>query len=365
MATEQRENAWKDLEAAVGTEFSGGAFRTGADPAEKGAIRKFCEALEMDCPLYHDDDVARRFGHPGVPAPVSMINSTLAAPPIWRPGDPTRWPDAERNTITDSLGNAPGIPLPLPQTTAGFATDIEVEYARQVYVGDQLSAGGQKLISVNVRDTSVGYGAFYVNEGWVRNHRGEQVATTRNGLYRYNPHPDGTRQPASPRGSGDSAPGAVADVPPSVASNIDWDFQRYFEDINEGDVVPPVVTNVTVQRLVIEAGANRDFTPIHHNTEIAQGQGAPEMYANNVFIQGMWERVVREYIGLAGTIRKVGPFRMRIFNPVGENVVTRGTVARKWQAEGQNFLELQVQSEHSGGVSVGPGPVVVTIPSKP
>jgi hypothetical protein len=254
--------------------------------------------------------------------------------------------------------------LPIPPTTAGFATDIEVEYARQVYVGDQLSAGGQKLISVNVRDTSVGYGAFFVNEGWVRNHRGEQVAVTRNGLYRYNPHPGGTRQPAG-RGSDGSARSVARDVPPSVASNIDWDFQRYFEDVSEGDAVPPVVTNVTVQRLVIEAGANRDFTPIHHNTEIAQGQGAPEMYANNVFIQGMWERVVREYIGLAGVIRKVGPFRMRIFNPVGENVVTRGTVARKWQDNGQNFLELDIRSEHSGGVSVGPGPVAVTIPSKP
>jgi acyl dehydratase len=362
MSTDQRGHMWQDLESAVGRDFSGGVTRTGADPAEKGAIRRFCEALEMDCPLYHDDDVARRHGHSGILAPVSMINSTLAAPPIWRPGDPTRWPDAQRNTVTDTLGNAGGIPLPIPSTTAGFATDIEVEYLRPVYVGDQLTAGGKKLISVNVRETSVGYGAFFVNEGWVRNQRGETVATTRNGLYRYNPHPEGTRQ--SPRaGSAQAVPPAAP--PPAVASNVDWDFQRFFEDMKEGDSVPPVVTNITVQRLVIEAGTNRDFTPIHHNTEIAQGQGAPEMYANNVFIQGMWERAVREFIGLTGTINKVGPFRMRIFNTVGENVVTRGTVARRWQEEGRNFLELEMLSEHSGGVSVGPGPVVVTVPSKP
>ena len=362
MSTEQREHTWQDLEAAVGQEFSAGVTRTGADPAEKGAIRRFCEALEMDCPLYHDEDTARRFGHPTVPAPVSMINSTLAAPPIWRPGDPTRWPDASRNTVTDTLGNAGGIPLPVPPTTAGFATDIEIEYARQVYVGDQLTAGGQKLVSVNVRETSVGYGAFFVNEGWVRNQNGGLVATTRNGLYRYNPHPEGTRQ--SPNRAGATTGAAEREAPPAVASNIDWDRQRWFEDVNEGDIVPPVVTNITVQRLVIEAGANRDFTPIHHNTEIAQGQGAPEMYANNVFIQGMWERAVREFIGLAGTVRKVGPFRMRIFNPVGEPVVTRGTVVRKWQEGGENFVELEMLSEHARGVSVGPGPVVVTVPSK-
>ncbi len=358
MSTEQREHTWQDLEAAVGRDFSGGVTRAGADPAERGAIRKFCEALEMDCPLYHDDEVARRYGHPTIPAPVSMINSTLAAPPIWKPGDSTRWPDANRNTVTDTLGNAGGIPLPVPPTTAGFATDIEIEYPRQVYVGDQLTAGGQTLVSVNVRETSVGYGAFFVNEGWLRNQHGDLVATTRNGLYRYIPHPDGTRQPAGRAGAVERT------VPSAVASTADWDRQRTFDEINEGDAVPPVVTNITVQRLVIEAGANRDFTPIHHNTEIAQGQGAPEMYANNVFIQGMWERTVREFIGLAGTIRKVGPFRMRIFNPVGEQVVTQGTVVRKWQADGENFVELEIRSEHSGGVSVGPGPVVVTVPSK-
>ena len=144
----------------------------------------------------------------------------------------------------------------------------------------------------------------------------------------------------------------------------DWSNQRYFEDVQEGDTVPSVTYNMTVQRLVIEAGGNRDFNPIHHNTRIAQGQGAPEMYANNVFVQSMWERCVRDYIGLDGRVKKVGPFRMRVFNTVGESVVTQGTVKRKWQESGENLVELEIWSEHSKGVSVGPGPVLVTLPSR-
>jgi hypothetical protein len=115
----------------------------------------------------------------------------------------------------------------------------------------------------------------------------------------------------------------------------------------------------------MEAGANRDFQPIHHNTEISQAQGAPEMYANNVFIQGMWERTVREFIGLDGRIRKIGPFRMRIFNTVGMAVGTKGTVKRKWRENGENLVELEIWSENPQGTSVGPGPVVVTLPSRP
>ncbi len=145
---------------------------------------------------------------------------------------------------------------------------------------------------------------------------------------------------------------------------VDWSKQRYFEDVNEGDEVPPVVFTMTVFRLVVEAGANRDFNQIHHNTPVTQAQGAPDMYANNVFIQGMWERTVREYIGLRGRLKKTGPFRMRIFNNVGETVVTKGTVKRKWVEGGEHFVELEIQSEHSRGISVGPGPVLVTLPSR-
>ena len=145
---------------------------------------------------------------------------------------------------------------------------------------------------------------------------------------------------------------------------VDWSKQRYFEDLREGDEIDSVSFPITIQRLVMEAGANRDFAPIHHNREIAQGGGAPDMYCNNFFIQGMWERTVREFIGVRGVIKKVGPFRMRIFNTAGDTVVCKGKVARKWQEGGQNLLELEVWSENSRGVSVGPAPYVVTLPSK-
>ena len=146
---------------------------------------------------------------------------------------------------------------------------------------------------------------------------------------------------------------------------VDWSKQRYWEDVKEGDEVPPVTANLTVLRMVMLAGANRDFAQIHHNERIAKGQGAPDMYINNGSVQGLWGRTVREFIGLDGVIKKVGPFRMRVFNTVGETVVTKGTVKRKWQEKGENLVELEIWSEHSAGVTVGPGPVVVTLPSKP
>ncbi|MSQ32810.1 MAG: acyl dehydratase [Dehalococcoidia bacterium] len=142
----------------------------------------------------------------------------------------------------------------------------------------------------------------------------------------------------------------------------DWSKQRYWEDVKEGDEVPGVVFNIALQRLVMAAGGNRDFNQIHHNDRIAKAQGAPDAYANNGFVQGMWERTVREFIGLDGNVKRVGPFRMVSFNTVGEGVITKGRVKRKWQEGRQGLVELEIWSEHSKGVSVGPGPVVVTLP---
>jgi acyl dehydratase len=144
----------------------------------------------------------------------------------------------------------------------------------------------------------------------------------------------------------------------------DWSVQRYWDDVEEAQEIPPVGFPLSVYRLVVEAGANRDFNSIHHNSEFAKASGAPEMYANTGFLLGMWERTVREFIGLDGTIRAIAGFRMRRFNTVGETVVVRGKVARKWREDDAGLLDLEVWSEAGDTVTVGPGTVTVTMPAR-
>jgi hypothetical protein len=144
---------------------------------------------------------------------------------------------------------------------------------------------------------------------------------------------------------------------------VDWSVQRHWEDVVEGEALPTAFFPLSVYRLVAEAGANKDFSSIHHNTEWAQSTGAPEMYANNVFLQGMWEKVIREYIGLDGMIRQIGPFRMKAFNTAGETVIVTGTVQRKWIDNDDHFVELAMSSAIRRGESAA-GTVTVTLPSR-
>lgn len=369
-ATEDWQTAWQPLIDAIGQDFSGGIKQEAIEDVERSSVRRYCEPLEFDCPLHHDEAAAKRAGYRGIVAPFSGITQTWINDGLWRPGDRTLYPTADPNVNArvhiEKRTSAPEPPQ--PPTSSAFATDIEIEYFEPVCVGDRLTASGRRLLSVLPKETSVGRGAFTLWEREVHNQRGELVAQIRSGTYSYVPFERNASAPASTAAPRQQGP-TMAPIPAPHAAGltprvIDWSQQRYFEDVHEGDEVPPVIFNMTVYRLVVEAGGNRDFEPIHHNTPYSQASGAPDMYANNVFIQGMWERTVREYIGVGGRLKKTGPFRMKIFNTIGETVVTKGTVKRKWQEQGEHYVELEIWSEHSKGVSVGPGPVVVTLPSR-
>lgn len=138
--------------------------------------------------------------------------------------------------------------------------------------------------------------------------------------------------------------------------------QRTWHEVNEGDRLPDVHFPLTVTRLVMAAGANRDFYPIHHNAEFARETGATDMYANIFFLQGMWERSVREFIGPAGHLRSITGFSMKAFNTPGQTLTVEGRVLRKWLEADAGLVEIELLSRSASGVSVGPGRVLVELP---
>jgi acyl dehydratase len=141
--------------------------------------------------------------------------------------------------------------------------------------------------------------------------------------------------------------------------------QRTWGELAVGQRVEAVEFPLSLYRLVVAAGANRDFNSIHHNSEYAKTTGAGEAYANTLFLQGMWERTVREFIGDAGLIHSIRGFRMRSFNLAGETAVVSGGVARIWLAPEdteRGFAALTIQTSVGSRVTVGPGEVVVSVP---
>jgi len=121
--------------------------------------------------------------------------------------------------------------------------------------------------------------------------------------------------------------------------------------VQAGDELSPISIPITLQRLVMEAGANRDLSLIHHDTKVAQATGAPDAFANTYFLMGMFERLMRQWAGPKARIRKIGPLRMMIFNAVGDTVQFKGTVESVDKAAGTVSLDMWVQSDRGKTVT--------------
>ena len=114
-----------------------------------------------------------------------------------------------------------------------------------------------------------------------------------------------------------------------------------------GEYLPEISIPITLQRLVMEAGANRDFSLMHHDGSVARTAGASDAFVNTFFLMGMFERQVREWAGTAARLKKMGPLKMLAFNVVGDTLVFNGKVASvESSEEGQiSTLDLWCETE--------------------
>jgi len=134
-------------------------------------------------------------------------------------------------------------------------------------------------------------------------------------------------------------------------SMMDWSKNLAVTDVSPGDELNKIEIPITLQRLVMEAGANRDLSLIHHDREVAQSTGASNAYANTFFLMGMFERLLREWMGLEGRVVKLGPMKMMAFNVVGDIAVFGGKVTGVDIDSGRIKLALTTQTEKGPTVS--------------
>lgn len=129
-----------------------------------------------------------------------------------------------------------------------------------------------------------------------------------------------------------------------------------------GDEVPVFTLPLTLQRLVMEAGVNRDFTPLHHDDEDTRRTGAPRSYANTMFIQAFIEAGLRTWMGDRGALRELR-IRMISFNLAGTLCSTGGLVTRivPSAAPGEAEVHLDVWVRSDGTLTVT-GTAVISIP---
>jgi 3-methylfumaryl-CoA hydratase len=270
-----------ELEKYIGVERED----VGVDAVTLSDIRHKLEVYCVDCPLHFDEEVARAHGYRTVVAPVAMT-SLWAVPPYWQPGEPPPYAPGKRERNGTRREAAP-VPF-----TRGFNAASEWEAYEPLYPGDVLRITS-KLVKVEPKTTRVGAGAFITNENRVTKQTGDLVMISRGTAFRYDPLPDVVE-------SARSAP--VEDPPPTEqpaesSPVVDWSRQIRFDEVQVGDEVPPYSIWLNYQRLVMSVSADRIFSSIHHNREIARDGGLNDIIFNTKGYEMMFEITLRRWMG--------------------------------------------------------------------
>jgi acyl dehydratase len=284
-------NGWSEAQARVGEEIG----RTvGADLMTRADILRKLEVIGLDCPLRYDESCAQAFGYRSIVSPVSMAR-VWAIAAGWSPGQ--RRPAAEPLRTMLPSADPPG------HGNTVIAARLATEHHEPVYPGDRITATAV-LRQVTPKTTRGGAGAFIEVETTFTNQRERVVTVELATVFRF----DGAH--SAPPAQRDTPTAHAGTQPPAAQGFGHVDGVRHHEAVVTGEPLYPVSLPITLQRLVMEAAANRDFSPWHFDHEVAHALGAPAAFANTTLIETLLEAVVRRWGRLGARIKRL-EFAMR------------------------------------------------------
>jgi acyl dehydratase len=137
---------------------------------------------------------------------------------------------------------------------------------------------------------------------------------------------------------------------------IDW------EGVETGDELPEITLDITTKRLFLQASGAQDWYPVHFDPAFAQKAGHPDVFMNTGFIQAALVRLITDWMGDAGFLKRLF-FEMRRQHRPGDTMICRGRVVRKefLGGEGRVFLEVWAENEREGTATPGEATVVLPV----
>ena len=138
--------------------------------------------------------------------------------------------------------------------------------------------------------------------------------------------------------------------------------QLFYEDIEVGSEVPPLVKHPTTRQLVQWAGASGDYYEIHYDKDFAQANGLPGVIMHGWLSLSFLGQLIIDWIGEHGTLMKLSCSHRGMLFP-GEDIVYRGKVTKKYVEDGEHSVDCDIWVENGEGQVTTPGRATVILPS--
>lgn len=137
--------------------------------------------------------------------------------------------------------------------------------------------------------------------------------------------------------------------------------QVHWEDVSKGDEIEGFSLEIKPRRLYLQVSGSQDWYPVHHDPAFARKAGHEDVFMNTGFLQAALVRVITDWMGDAGFLRKLS-FEMRRQQRPGDTMVCRGLVADVYRRDGEGIVELEVWAENEREGVTTPGEAVVVLP---
>jgi len=140
--------------------------------------------------------------------------------------------------------------------------------------------------------------------------------------------------------------------------------QRFWDDIVPDERLEGFTLPLTMSRMVQQVSGTQDFYPVHHDREFARSGGHPDIFINTAFIRGCFCRLLIDWAGDDGFVRRLS-FQMRRSHLLGDTIAVKGRVRGKSRVEGRGVVELDVWIENPRDGVATPATATVWLPCRP
>ncbi len=136
----------------------------------------------------------------------------------------------------------------------------------------------------------------------------------------------------------------------------------WFEDVSEGDELPPLEINPDTRQLVMYAGASGDFQPIHYDKDVAQKAGHDAVIIHGALKSAWLAQLVTDWLGDSGWMRE-SAVQYRGIDYLDKKTC-RGRVTGTRIDGDAGLIELELGLEDESGTVTTPGTAVVELPRR-
>jgi acyl dehydratase len=137
--------------------------------------------------------------------------------------------------------------------------------------------------------------------------------------------------------------------------------QLFWDDLAVGDELPSIELVITAKRLHLQTSGSQDWYPVHFDAAFARKSGHADVFMNTGWIQAALVRVITDWMGDAGFLRRL-KFEMRRQHRPGDTAIGRARVVGK--DEGESTIELEVWLENEREGVATPGEATVELPRR-